>query len=337
MSEIVLVTGGTGFVAGWCIVELLRRGFTVRATVRSASRDASVRAVVAAAGVSDAGLSTVVVDLLSDEGWDAAMTSCTCVLHVASPMGGGAEPSDPDELIRPAREGALRVLRAAQRAGVKRVVMTSSLAACTPPQPDGIGDESVWTNADDPKLTAYRRSKVLAERAAWDHMAENRGTTTLTTLLPGAIFGPVLRADQGGSVEVIGRMLAGKPPALAPIGVSITDVRDLAAMHVEAMGSPEAAGQRFLIVGDFLWMHEIAATLRAELGADAAKVPTRQMPAWAVRLLAMFMPPLGALVPLLGRSLRFSSDKARTTLGYAPRPARETVLACAASLVAARR
>lgn len=204
-----LVTGGTGFVAGWCIAELLDRGHTVRTTVRDARRAAQVRAV---AGDRGEELEVVVADLMCDDGWAAAVDGCEQVLHVASPMGEGAEPKDPDVLIRLAREGTLRVLRAAVEAAVPRVVMTSSCAAATPrPGTDGEFDETLWTDPDQRGLDTYRRSKAIAERAAWDFMAERGGATTLTTVLPGAVFGPVRSAGTTGSVDVIGRMLRGMP------------------------------------------------------------------------------------------------------------------------------
>lgn len=332
-GERVLVTGGTGYVAGWCIVELLRRGYTVQATVRGAHRDAAVRRAVEAGGVSVDGLTTVVADLDADAGWAEAVDGCDHVLHVASPMGGDG--SADDSLIASAVGGTERVIRAARAARVRRVVMTSSLAAATPPEADGRGDESVWTDPNLPGLTAYRRSKALSERAAWDLAGEAGSATTLTTLLPGAIFGPVLAPDQGGSVQVIGRLLQGRPPALPRIALSITDVRDLAAMHAEALVAPAAPGERFVVIGDRLWMADIARILRAALGSRAPSIPTRTAPDLVVRAASWFLPPLRQLVPLLGRDLTFSADKARRALGFAPRPAAATIVDCAESLLAA--
>lgn len=329
MSEAVLVTGANGFVAGWCIVELLRRGYRVRATVRSAGKEAPVFDAIRRAGADTGGLSLHVAELLSDEGWDEAMAGCEAVLHVASPMGG----DDPELLIAAARDGAVRVIRAAQRAGVGRVVMTSSLAAASPEDPEGLADEAVWTDPGRPELNAYRRSKILAEQAAWQQIAQSEGTT-LTTLLPGAIFGPVMRPDQTGSIEVIARMLAGRPPGLPRIVLSITDVRDLAAMHVQALITPEAAGERFIVVGERVWMAEAAEILRSALGNRAPKIPRRVLPDGLVRVASWFLPPLRQLVPMLGRSPRYASEKAVRTLGYSPRPAAETLVDCAESLLA---
>ena len=328
MAQRVLVTGGTGFVGGWTIVELLRRGYLVRTTVRSAAREAQVRAAVATQ-VGPDGLEFAPADLTADAGWNAAAEACEAVLHIASPLGGG----DEDGLIAAARGGTLRVLGAAARAGVKRVVMTSSTAACTPVGPlERAIDESDWTDPEQKDLAAYRKSKVLAEKAAWGFIA-TAPQTQLTTILPGAIFGPVLTREHLGSVGIIQRLLDGQPPALPRLGFNITDVRDLADLHIKAMETPAAAGQRYIALGESLWYGEVAATLKERLGERAAKVPTAAMPDLVARGLAVASPQMKALLPLLGRTQTFSTRKARAELGFAPRPARDTVADCGASLV----
>src|SRR5262245_50446743 len=242
MAETVLVTGGTGFIAGWCIVQLLERGYAVRTTVRDASREQRVRAAAAAAHAATDRLGFAVADLNSEEGWDAAVAGCQYVLHVASPLGGGV-PGDRNALIAPARDGTLRVLRAAAKAGVKRVVMTSAAAAARPAlTTNQISDESVWSDPDDPQFDAYRVSKILAERAAWDFMSREGGATQLTTILPGAVFGPILAGENLGSVQIIQGLLNGRPAALPRLGFWIVDVRDLADLHVRAMTAAAAAG-----------------------------------------------------------------------------------------------
>jgi len=334
MAETVLVTGGTGFVAGHCIAELLRQGYDVRTTVRSPAREAAVRAAVTAAGQPGERVSFAVADLTSDAGWAEAVDGRDYVLHVASPLGVDA-PKDPDALIGPARDGALRVLRAAVDAQVKRVVMTSACAAATPPlaSPDSVSDESRWTETDDPTLTAYRKSKAVSEQAAWAFIREAGGATELTTVLPGAVFGPLLDPANRGSVQVIERLLRGMP-GTPRIGFEVVDVRDLADLHVRAMVAPEAAGRRYIAAGEFRWMSEIAEELRAGLGTAAAKVPTRTLPDFAVRLLARFDPGVRALAPYLGRRHLHSSARALESLGWQPRPAAETVTDCGRSLVA---
>lgn len=333
MAETVLVTGGSGFIASWCIVQLLERGYTVRTTVRDPGKEQRVRAAVAGAKAAAASLRFAIADLNSDEGWDAAVAGCQYVLHVASPLGGGT-PGDRNSLVAPARDGTLRVLRAAAKAGVKRVVMTSAAATARPPlTTDQTSDESIWADPDDPQFDAYRVSKILAERAAWDFMNREGGTTQLTTVLPGAVFGPILAAENLGSVQIIRGMLKGKPAALPRLGFWIVDVRDLADLHIRAMTAATAAGQRFIAAGEYMWMEDIARTLRTELGEAAAKAPTRRLPDFVVRMLLPFAPNLRSLAPLLGRRFPLTSAKARQTLGFAPRPAAMTIVDCARSLL----
>ena len=335
MGDLVLVTGGSGYIAGWCIVELLRRGYDVRTTIRTSGKQAQVTDAVASA-VDPAGrLSFAVADLTKPDGWAHAMRDVDYVLHVASPL--GLLSNDPDALVATARDGALNVLRAATEAGVKRVVMTSAANAASPSSyaTEGVTDETLWTDEHDPTLIPYRRSKTVAERAAWALMAEHGGSTEFATVLPGAVFGPILTKDNIGSVGIIARMVGGAMPGVPRIGLEVVDVRDLADAHLRAMTVPEAAGQRFLATGEFTWMREIAETLRTGLGADGAKVATRQLPNFAVRLAARFADKsLREITPSLGRRSRHTTEKARRVLGWEPRPAAETVLDCARSLIA---
>ena len=332
MPETVLVTGGTGFVAGWCIVDLLERGYLVRTTLRSLSKAPALRATIAAAGANTDGLSFVAADLTQDAGWDEAMAGCDYVLHVASPLGGGM-PRDRNSFVEPARDGTIRVLKAAVGAGIKRVVMTSAAATARPPlSTDRVSDETIWADPDDPQFDAYRVSKILAERAAWDFMKTSGGTTELTTVLPGAVFGPILSAENLGSVKILQDLLEGRPRAMPKLGFWVVDVRDLADLHIRAMTSPEAAGERFIAAGDFMWMDEIASTLRTNLGS-LGKTPTRQLPTFVVRLLLPFLPSVRTLAPLIGRKFRLSSDKARRVLGFSPRPGTVTVTDCGESLL----
>jgi nucleoside-diphosphate-sugar epimerase len=331
--EVVLVTGGTGFVAGWCIAALLQRGYQVRATVRDLSKEPVVRAAVASRADATDRLTFFAADLTAEDGWDDAMAGCDYVLHVASPLGGNTS-RNPDTLIVPARDGTLRVLRAAVRAGVRRVVMTSAAAAARPPHSaDRISDETVWADPADRQFDAYRRSKILAERAAWDFMAEHAGRTSLTTILPGAVFGPVLTKANLGSVQIIQRLLEGRPAAIPRLGFWIVDVRDLAELHIHAMTASEAAANRFIAAGDFMWMEDIATTLRLKLGSQAGKVPTRRLPDLVFRLLSLFVPMLRTFASSLGRKNDLTAAKARRMLGFSPRPATTTIVDCAESLL----
>jgi dihydroflavonol-4-reductase len=333
MAETVLVTGGTGYVAGWCITELLRRGYAVRTTVRGLAKESAVRRTVPDAGEA---LTVFAADLTADAGWDVAMAGCDYVLHVASPLG-ITRLKDPDELIVPAQDGTVRVLRAAIRAGVRRVVLTSSTAAATPPQgrQGSDHDETVWTDLEAGRIDAYRRSKVISERAAWRLFDDHQGATSLATVLPAAVLGPVLSIDNLGSVQAIDRLLNGMP-GIPKLGMSIVDVRDVADLHIRAMTAPEAAGQRFIAVSEFMWLTEVAARLRGALGEQARRVPTRALPNIMVRAAALFDPALRAATPLLGRKYTHSADKARRLLGWNPRPAATTVVDCATSLLAHR-
>lgn len=331
--ETVLVTGGTGFIAGWCSVELLRRGYAVRATLRNRAKEAAVRASISSAVDAGDRLTFVAADLTRDEGWNAAAEGCDFVLHVASPLGSGSS-RNADAFIVPARDGTLRVLRAATGARVRRVVMTSAAAAARPPVDSGrVADEAIWADPADPQFDAYRVSKILAERAAWDFMAANGGATSFATILPGAVFGPVLTKEALGSANIIQRLLEGRFSGMPRLGFSVVDVRDLADLHIRAMTAPEAAGQRFIAAGEFVWMEDIARTLRSQLGARASKVPTRTLPDFAVRFLSLFVPSLRSLTPALGRVNKLPAEKARRLLGFSPRDVRATIVDCAESLL----
>ncbi len=330
----VLVTGGAGFLGSWCVIDLLRRGYVVRATVRDLSREAALRAVVA--GEVDAGdrLSVVAADLREEACWERAVEGCDYVLHVASPFP-PTQPKDPDELIVPAREGTLRVLRASLDAGVERVVVTSSIAAITGGLKPGSLPltEDDWSDPDNPKLTPYALSKTLAERAAWDFVRERGETEKLVVVNPGAILGPVLSDDCSSSIGIIERLLGGMP-GVPRIGFNTVDVRDVADLQYRAMSTPEAAGERFIAAESFKWMEEVAEVLRHHLGETAAaKVPRRTVPNLLVRAMALFDPSIRSIVGQLGRRTETSSEKAKTLLGWSPRSSEETVLDCAQSLI----
>ncbi|MGI9169346.1 MAG: SDR family oxidoreductase [Caulobacteraceae bacterium] len=334
-DQTVLVTGGSGYIGGWCVATLLERGCKVRTTVRDLAREGAVRAAIATVVDPCDRLSFHAANLTRDEGWDAAAEGCDFVLHVASPLG-VPEPKDPEELIVPARDGAMRAIGAAIKGGVKRVVMTSSVAAAGGPYhaPNGDFDESDWTDADDARVGAYARSKTIAERAAWELIGETGCATTLTTINPALVLGPVMGGDFSDSVQVVQRLLTGKIPGLPRLGFNVVDVRDVADLHARAMGAPEAAGQRFIAASDYQWMGEMADLLRRRLGAAAAKVPTRRMPDFMVRLASMFDRDLRSVTPGLSRRREFSSAKARDLLGWRPRGAEATILDCARSLIA---
>jgi dihydroflavonol-4-reductase len=331
----VLVTGGSGFIGGWVVIQLLQQGYTVRTTVRNLSREKTVRAAIGNIVNAHDRLSFHAADLTADAGWDAATNGCDFVLHVASPVT-LSQPKDPDDLISPARDGTRRAVEAAIKFGVRRVVLTSSVAAASRSAKivESVSDETVWTDLDDPKVNTYSRSKTLAERMAWELIASSGGATTLTTVNPAVVLGPVLSGDYSASVQVVERLLSGKVPGIPRLGFNFVDVRDVADLHIRAMTAPEAAGQRFIAAGTFAWMAELAMLLRARLGDAASKVPTRQVPDFVVRLAGLFSKELRGAVPRLGQKRDFTSAKAQTTFGWRPRRLEETVLDCARSLIA---
>ena len=331
----VLVTGGSGFIGSWCVIRLLQQGYTVRTTVRSLAREAAVRAAIGKEVDAEDRLSIHAAELTSDGGWNEVAAGCDYMLHVASPVA-VEEPKNADDLIVPARDGTRRAIGAALDAGVKRVVLTSSVAAATPRggARESLSDETVWTDLDDPETRAYARSKTLAERAAWDLVRASGGATTLVTVNPSVVLGPVLSPDYSASVQLVERLLSGKVPGLPRLGFTIVDVRDVADLHIAAMTAPQAAGERFIAAGEFVWVADLAAMLRARLGADAAKVPTRKVPELVLRFASLFDKSLAAVVPRLGQRRAFSSAKAQNMLGWRPRSLEETVVDCARSLIA---
>jgi nucleoside-diphosphate-sugar epimerase len=331
----VLVTGGSGFIGSHCILQLLEAGHSVRTTVRSARREADVRAMLKVGGAEPGDrLSFAVADLESDAGWAEAVAGCDHVLHVASPFPSSA-PRHEDELIVPAREGALRVLRASREAGVKRVVLTSSFAAIGyghPPQ-EAPFDESRWTDPNGKDIRAYVKSKTLAERAAWDFVAREGRGLELSVVNPVAVFGPVLASDYATSVLLVQRLMDGAMPGLPRLYFGVVDVRDVADLHLRAMTHPAARGERFLAVaGDSMSVLQIAQVLKTRMGAAAKRVPTRQLPNWLVRLAALRDASIAQVAPELGKVKNATAAKARSLLGWAPRSSEDAIVATAESL-----
>jgi dihydroflavonol-4-reductase len=334
MSE-VLVTGGSGYIGSWCVLALLAEGYTVRTTVRDLRKEPAVRAMLRAGGApEDAKLTVLAADLQQDAGWREAVEGCDYVLHVASPTLNNLSSSD-DEMVGPARDGVLRVLRAAREAGVKRVVLTSAFGAIGMghPEKSRVFTEEDWSDVDA-GIAPYQKSKTLAEKAAWEFVAEHGGIE-LAVVNPVGVFGPVLGSDYSPSLGLVQRMLAGDLPALPKFAMGYVDVRDVADLHLRAMTDPAAAGERFLaIAGHSLWVREIAAILRERLGDRASKVPTRELPVWTAQVLARVNPGLRILRPQLGKNFDATSEKAQRVLGWSPRPIEDTIVDTAESLLA---
>jgi nucleoside-diphosphate-sugar epimerase len=314
----VLVTGGSGYVGTQLIAALLRDGREVRTTVRSLQSEAGVRVAVRRGDADDSGLDVVAADLTVDEGWADAAAGCEEVHHVASPIP-YTQPEDPDDLIVPAREGALRVLRAARDAGARRVVLTSSFAAIGyTPKPNHEFTEDDWTDPDTPGLAPYPRSKAIAERAAWDFVAREGGGTELVVVNPTFILGPTLTGDTRSSLQLTQAMLDGTMQVVRRQRFGVADVRDVADLHIRAMAAPEAAGKRFLALADAptITFLEMAQILRRRLGALARRVPTEEAPG----------PEPDPLV--------IHNDRAKQELGWRPRPAETTIVETAECVLA---
>ncbi len=333
-GALVVVTGIGGFLGRHVAASLLRQGYDVRGTVRSLKKAGEIETAVRA-GVEGSGrLTFAVADLLSDAGWDEAVHGADYVIHVASPFPDRV-PTDENELVRPAREGTLRVLKAAKRAGVRRVVLTSSIAAINYGAGRAPFTEADWTDIDGPLATPYYKSKTIAERTAWD-FAKAEGIA-LSVVNPGMILGPVLGSDPGTSVGLIRGMMKGKYPAMPDFRVAVVDARDVADAHVQAMIVPEAAGERFIAAGKAMSLKDIAAVLKTTHPAYAGKMPKIVLPNWAARLAALFDPGVRLILKELGRDAAVSNEKARRVLGWQPRSETEAIRASAQSLIDAGR
>jgi nucleoside-diphosphate-sugar epimerase len=332
----VLVTGGSGFIGSHCILQLLAAGHQVRTTVRNLSREPDVRGLLKVGGAEPGErLSFFAADLEKDAGWPQAVAGCEYVLHVASPFP-STIPKDENELIVPAREGALRVLRASRDAGVKRAVLTSSFAAIGyghKPQAAPFNETS-WTDLNGDDVRPYVKSKTLAERAAWDFIAKEGRQLELSVVNPVGVFGPVLGADYSTSILIVQRMMDGSMPGCPKLYFGVVDVRDVADLHLRAMINPAAKGERFLAVaGDFMSMQEIGKVLKSRMGAAAKRVPTRQLPNFLLRLASIRDQAVRQIVPELGKRKNATNEKAKRVLGWAPRSNEESLVATAESLV----
>lgn len=330
----VLVTGGSGFIAVHCILQLLQAGYLVRATLRSLTREAEVRAMLKEGGV-EAGdrLTFIETDLSSDNNWDKAVADCTYVLHVASPTP-NVNYKHEDDMIIPAREGVLRVLRAARDAGVRRVVLTSAMGAIVYGHPNQAApfDETTWTNTTE--APPYQKSKTLAEQAAWEFIKTEGNGLELSAINPAGVMGPVLGPDYSHSINIIKNLLIGKMAGCPKINSCFVDVRDVADLHLRAMVDPAAAGERFIATaGESIWMVEVAKILKKNLGAAADKVHAKELPNTLLRVAALKDPMVKSMLPLLGRIFNVTSAKAIRVLGWSPRTTEEAITATAESMI----
>jgi dihydroflavonol-4-reductase len=331
MTGTVLVSGGSGYIAGFVIRQLVAEGWRVHTTIRNLAKEGAVRKLLA---VDDARLKFFAADLTADAGWAEAMAGCSHAAHVASPVP-MHRVRDPDEVIVPARDGALRALRAAKAAGVKRFVMTSSVAAIAYGRGRGVHNfsEADWTPPDYPGAQPYVRSKAIAERAARDWVAQEGGGMEYCSINPSVVWGPVWSSDYSASVTVLQRLLDGSMPAIPDIGFGVVDVRDIADLHVRALKAPGMAGERFLASGPFLKIAAIADILRSRMGEEARKVSRRTLPDFAVRIASLFNPMAKAVVGELGSVRNMDASHAKAVLGWVARPAEETIVDCSRSLI----
>jgi dihydroflavonol-4-reductase len=331
MADTVLVSGGSGYIAGFLIRQLVAEGWMVHTTIRDLAREGAVRQLLA---VDDSRLKFFAADLMADAGWADAMAGCSHAAHVASPLPARTV-KDPDELIVPARDGALRALRAAKAAGVRRFVMTSSVAAVAYGRGRGVHTftEADWTDPARPGTTPYVQSKTIAERAARDWVAQQGGGIEYCSVNPSVVLGPVWSRDYSASVVIVKKLLDGSMRSCPDIGFGIVDVRDVADLHVRALVAPDMAGERFIASGPFLKLREIADILRAQLGAEAGKVTTRDMPDWMVRIAALFNPLAKAVVGELGSVRNLDASHAKAVLGWTSRPVRQSIVDTARCLI----
>jgi dihydroflavonol-4-reductase len=331
MADCVLVSGGSGYIAGFLIRQLVAEGWMVHTTVRDLANESAVRKLLA---VDDSRLRFFAADLNADAGWAEAMAGCSHVAHLASPLPSRV-PKHADELIVPARDGALRALRAAKAAGAKRFVMTSSVAAISYGRGRGVHHftEADWTDPSRPGISAYIQSKTIAERAARDWMAREGGTMEYCSICPSVVLGPVWGRDYSSSVVIVRKLLDGSLGACPDIGFGVVDVRDVADLHVRALKAPGMAGERFIASGRFMKLREIADVLRAELGAQAHKVTTRNVPDWLVRVMALFNPLARAVVGELGSVRNQDASHAKAVLGWETRPVEQSIVDTARCLI----
>jgi dihydroflavonol-4-reductase len=324
MADSVLVSGGSGYIAGFLIRQLVAEGWNVHTTVRSLAKESAVRQLLA---VDNRRLEFFAADLTADAGWAEAMAGCSHVAHVASPLPRGV-PKDANELIVPARDGALRALRAAKAAGVKRFVMTSSVAAIAYGRGRGVHHftEADWTRLDKPGLPPYIQSKTIAEHAAREWVAKEGAGIEFCSINPSVVLGPVWSRDYSASVVIVKKLLDGSLGACPDIGFGIVDVRDVADLHVRALTASGLAGERFIASGRFMKLREIADVLRAELGPQAHRVTTRNAPDWLVRVAALFNPVARAVVSELGSVRHQDASHAKAVLGWATRPEEQSIV-----------
>ncbi len=330
----VLVTGASGFIGSHCIVSLLENGYQVKGTIRDLSRGEQIRNFIQNHTKYADNLSFASADLMKDEGWEEAMEGCTYVLHVASPVPINL-PKDENEIIKPAKEGTIRVLKAADKTGVKRVVITSSIAAICYGHSDykKTFTEADWTNLAGKNLTAYPKSKTIAEKAAWSYLEETGSKLELVAVNPSVVLGPALEKDFGSSLELVRKIMGGELPGAPKIGWPIVDVRDVAKMQLLAMTEPKAVGKRYICANETMFIKDVAKVIKDNFPAYQNKISVRNLPNWVVRISALFDPTVKAVLSELGNPQYVSSEKAKEDLNWTCRSNEEAIISAAQSLI----
>ena len=315
----VLVTGASGFIAEHCIIELLKNGYSVKGSLRTMSREQEVRDAIKTE-IDDSNLEFCKLDLLDDAGWEDAMRDCDYLMHVASPFV-IEDPKDENELIKPAKEGTLRALNAAKKAGIKRVVLTSSVAAVNSHMKSGTSDHTTWTNINSKYVTPYQKSKTIAEKAAWDfyNNQDNSNKMELAVINPGGVMGPQLGNDLGGaSTQIVSQLISGKFPMIPALSFPFIDVRDVAILHLKAMTTPDADGKRFIAAHSKpTWMYEVAEVLSA---AGYEKIKLKKAPSFMLKLIGLFDNKTKSLVPMLDKYVPCDNSQTVKILNWEPMP-----------------
>ena len=331
--EKVLVTGASGFIAEHCIIELLKNGYSVKGSLRSMNREQEVRDAVKTE-TDDTKLEFCKLDLLEDDGWEDAMWDCDYLMHVASPFV-IEDPKDENELIKPAKEGTLRALNAAKKAGIKRVVLTSSVAAVNSHMMSGTSDHTTWTDINSKYVTPYQKSKTIAEKAAWDfyNNQDSDNRMELAVINPGGVMGPQLGNDLGGaSTQIVSQLISGKFPMIPALSFPFIDVRDVAILHLKAMTTPDADGKRFIAAHSKpTWMYEVAEVLSA---AGYEKIKLKKAPSFMLKLIGLFDNKTKSLVPMLDKYVPCDNSQTVKVLNWEPMPWEEAFIEHAKSIEA---
>ena len=331
--EKVLVTGASGFIAEHCIIELLKNGYSVKGSLRTMNREQEVRDAIKT-GASDENLEFCKLDLLEDDGWEDAMWDCDYLMHVASPFV-IEDPKDENELIKPAKEGTLRALNAAKKAGIKRVVLTSSVAAVNSHMMSGTSDHTTWTDINSKYVTPYQKSKTIAEKAAWDfyNNQDNSNKMELAVINPGGVMGPQLGNDLGGaSTQIVSQLISGKFPMIPALSFPFIDVRDVAILHLKAMTTPEADGKRFIAAhSEPTWMYQVAEVLSA---AGYEKIKLKKAPSFMLKLIGLFDNKTKSLVPMLDKYVPCDNSQTVKILNWEPMPWEQAFIEHAKSIEA---